>query len=111
MAQTPGPTALWLVRHGESMGNVADAQAHSSGSGRLELDVRDPDVPLSPAGESQADALGGWLGALPAEQRPTTVLSSPFTRAAGTARRVIAASGLDLTIRYDERLRERDFGA
>src|SRR3954447_26727919 len=111
MAQTPGPTALWLVRHGESMGNVADAQAHSSGSGRLELDVRDPDVPLSPAGESQADAPGAWLAALPAGQRPTTVLSSPFTRAAGTARRAIAASGLDLTIRYDERLRERDFGA
>jgi 2,3-bisphosphoglycerate-dependent phosphoglycerate mutase len=66
---------------------------------------------LSPTGESQADALGAWLAGLPSEQRPTTVLSSPFARAAGTARRAIAASGLELTIRYDERLRERDFGA
>jgi probable phosphoglycerate mutase len=111
MPQSPGPTALWLVRHGESMGNVADARAHESGSGRLALDVRDPDVPLSPTGQSQAEALGSWLAGLPADERPTTVLSSPFARAAGTAERAVAASGLDLTIRYDERLRERDFGA
>jgi probable phosphoglycerate mutase len=111
MAQEPGPTALWLVRHGESLGNLADAQAHASGSGRLELDVRDPDVALSPTGESQADALGAWIAALPVGERPTTVLSSPFSRAARTAERVVEASGLELRIRYDERLRERDFGA
>ena len=111
MPRSPGPQALWLVRHGESLGNVADAQAHASGSGRLDLDVRDPDVPLSPAGEQQADALGRWLAALPAGERPTTVLSSPFARAADTAARAVATSGLDLTVRYDERLRERDFGA
>ena len=111
MAQAPGPTALWLVRHGESLGNLADAQAHEQGAGRLELDVRDPDVPLSPTGQAQADALGAWLAGIPADQRPTTVLSSPFTRAADTAQRAVAGSGLDLTIRYDERLRERDFGA
>ena len=111
MAQAPGPTALWLVRHGESLGNLADAQAHEQGAGRLELDVRDPDVPLSPTGQQQADALGEWLTGFPADQLPTTVLSSPFTRAADTAQRAVAGSGLDLTIRYDERLRERDFGA
>jgi probable phosphoglycerate mutase len=111
MAQAPGPKALWLVRHGESLGNLADAQAHEQGSGRLVLDVRDPDVPLSPNGESQADALGAWLAALPADEQPTTVLSSPFTRATSTAQRAVEQSGLDLTIRYDERLRERDFGA
>jgi broad specificity phosphatase PhoE len=111
MAQAPGPTALWLVRHGESLGNVADAQAHDAGAGRLELDVRDPDVPLSPTGEAQADALGAWLATLAPDEQPTTVLSSPFTRAAGTAQRAVEAGGRPLTIRYDERLRERDFGA
>jgi len=111
MAQAPGPSALWVVRHGESQGNVADAHAQSSGAGRLELDVRDPDVPLSDSGEEQADALGRWLGGLDPADRPTTVLSSPFARAAATAERAVAASGLQLTIRYDERLRERDFGA
>ncbi|MCZ2827625.1 histidine phosphatase family protein [Modestobacter sp. VKM Ac-2986] len=111
MARGPGPSALWVVRHGESTGNLADAQAHRSGAQRLTLDVRDPDVPLSPTGEEQADALGAWLARLPADQQPTTVLSSPFARAAATARRAVDASGLELTIRYDERLRERDFGA
>jgi probable phosphoglycerate mutase len=111
MAREPGPTALWLVRHGESVGNVADAAAHDSGADRLELDVRDPDIPLSPTGEAQAEALGRRLAGLPGDERPTTVLSSPFTRAATTAQRALAAGGLDLTIRYDERLRERDFGA
>jgi broad specificity phosphatase PhoE len=111
MAQVPGPSALWLVRHGESQGNLADAQAHASGAARLQLDVRDPDVPLSPTGEEQAEALGRWLADVDPAERPTTVLSSPFARAAATAERAVVSSGLDLTIRFDERLRERDFGA
>jgi broad specificity phosphatase PhoE len=108
-ASRPGPVALWLVRHGESMGNVADAQAHAAGADRLELDVRDPDVQLSETGVGQARALGRWLAALPADGRPTAVLSSPFTRARSTAEH--AAEVLGLPVRLDERLRERDFGA
>ncbi len=103
----PGPDQLWLVRHGESQGNLADARAHELGVDRLDLDVRDPDVVLSPTGEQQADALGRWLAVQ--EAPPTAVLSSPFVRAAETARR--AAAPLGLPVRYDERLRERDFGA
>jgi broad specificity phosphatase PhoE len=100
---------VWLVRHAESVGNVADARAHEQGSGRLELDIRDPDVPLSETGCSQAQALGRWMAGLPEEQRPTAVLSSPFERALTTAR--LAAEPLGLRVRPDERLRERDFGA
>jgi broad specificity phosphatase PhoE len=111
MAAAPGPSALWLVRHAESQGNVADARAAEAGATRLELDVRDPDVPLSATGRDQAEALGTWLRDLPAEQRPTALLSSPYTRAADTARLAVEGSGLDLRIRFDERLRERDFGA
>ena len=109
MDRVPGPSAVWLVRHGESMGNVADARAQRAGAGRLQLDVRDPDVPLSESGRSQAEALGKYLAGLPAEERPTAVLSSPFTRALTTAQ--LAADGLGLPVRTDERLRERDFGA
>ncbi len=105
----PGPSAIWLVRHAESMGNVADARAHEQGAGRLELDVRDPDVPLSDTGCAQAQALGRWMADLPDGERPTAVLSSPFTRALTTAR--LAAEPLGLRVRPDERLRERDFGA
>lgn len=111
MAQEPGSSALWLVRHGESQGNLADARAQDSGAGRLALDVRDPGVPLSPGGEQQADALGRWLAALDPGEQPTTVLSSPFARAAATAERAVASSGLELIIRCGERLRNRDFGA
>ena len=110
MPPIQGPTALWLVRHGESQGNVADARAGQTGAARLQLDVRDPDVPLSETGRRQARALGDMLRRLPADQRPTALLSSPFTRAAGTLEIAVEAAGLDLPIRYDERLRERDFG-
>jgi broad specificity phosphatase PhoE len=105
----PGPSVIWLVRHGESVGNVADARAQETGAGRLELDIRDPDVPLSDTGRSQAEALGRHLAELPAEKRPTAVLSSPFKRALTTAK--LATAGLDVRVRADERLRERDFGA
>jgi broad specificity phosphatase PhoE len=105
----PGPSVIWLVRHGESMGNVADAMAQQSGAGRLTLDVRDPDVELSDTGRSQAEALGTWIAGLPDHERPTAVLSSPFTRALTTAQ--LATDGLGIRVRTDERLRERDFGA
>jgi len=105
----PGPAVLWLVRHGESLGNVADAQAHADGSGRLELDVRDPDVELSDTGRAQARALGRHLAGLPDDERPTVVLSSPFARARHAAG--LAVEALGLPVRLDERLRERDFGA
>src|SRR4051794_12806430 len=65
----PGPSAVWLVRHAESMGNVADARAHEQGAGRLTLDVRDPDVALSETGCAQAQALGRWMAGLPADER------------------------------------------
>ncbi|HLM06473.1 MAG TPA: histidine phosphatase family protein [Blastococcus sp.] len=105
----PGPSVVWLVRHGESMGNVADAHAQKSGAGRLKLDVRDPDVPLSDTGRAQAEALGRYLADLPEEERPTAALSSPFARALTTAE--LAIQDLGIRVRTDERLRERDFGA
>jgi broad specificity phosphatase PhoE len=105
----PKPSVIWLVRHGESLGNVADAKAQRAGAGRLELDVRDPDVALSDTGRAQAEALGRYLAGLPEDQRPTAVLSSPFNRALTTAQ--LATQGLGVRVRTDERLRERDFGA
>lgn len=107
--RVPRPASIWLVRHGESMGNVADDAAHRSGAERLELDVRDPDVPLSDTGRGQAEALGRHLAELPDDQRPSAVLSSPFARALTTAE--LAAQPIGLPVCTDERLRERDFGA
>jgi broad specificity phosphatase PhoE len=97
---------LVLVRHGESLGNVADAQARDRGEARLELDTRDPDTPLSERGEQQAHVLARHVAST--SPRPDVVLSSPYARAAMTAR--IVAGALDLEPLLDERLRERDLG-
>ncbi len=52
---------LWLVRHGESEGNVAASKAEREGAAVIALDARDADVALSPVGEEQARALRTWL--------------------------------------------------
>lgn len=110
MPVTPAPRSLWLLRHAESEGNVADAAATGSGQQRLELQARDADMPLSRTGEGQAVALGRAWALLPDDQRPTVVLSSPYERAHRTALLAVETAGLDLTIHRDERLRERDLG-
>ena len=74
----------------------------------LDLDLRDPDVPLTDTGRSQAQAVGGWLRGL--DQAPDVVLCSPYARAAATAELALRAGGLDLVPERDERLRERDLG-
>jgi broad specificity phosphatase PhoE len=111
--QQKWPDVLWIVRHGESAGNVARAAAYRSGLARIELDFRDIDVPLSALGEQQARALGRWFAQLSPEQRPSTVLTSPYLRAARTAELICAEAGLDLdqvSFTEDERLREKEFG-
>jgi broad specificity phosphatase PhoE len=105
------PAALWLVRHGESLGNVANADARDRQLPRLEIDVTDAEVSLSATGEKQARALGVWLAGLPPERRPTRVVVSPYTRAMETAELVLAEAGLEaLPLSYDERLRDREQG-
>jgi broad specificity phosphatase PhoE len=104
-----GPTRLVLVRHGESVGNLADRDAQKRGAERLDLDDRDADIDLSPDGRRQADAVGQWLATADASVRPDLVVSSPYRRAAETARR--AVGDLDVPVVLDERLRERDLGA
>ncbi len=103
-----GPASLTLVRHGESVGNVADAEANREHADHLDLDARDADVELSETGRRQADGLRDWLRRAPAEHRPTIVLSSPYRRAADTAKRALDGLGVDMVL--DERLRERDLG-
>jgi broad specificity phosphatase PhoE len=103
-----GPESITLVRHGESMGNRADLAAREAGAERLDLESRDADVELSPTGRDQAAAVGRWLDRAVEEWRPTVVVSSPYERAAQTAR--VATEALDLPVVYDERLRERDLG-
>lgn len=105
------PQEIWLVRHGQSAGNVARDAAEAASGLQIDIAERDVDVPLSPLGERQSSALGDWFGTLPADGRPNVVLHSPYVRAAETARLILAGMpGSDVTIQVDERLREKEFG-
>ena len=105
------PDRLWIVRHGESSGNVARNIAHEARSLRIDTLGRDVDVPLSPRGETQSAALGRWFASQPL--RPNVVLASPYLRAQQTARLMHVAGGVEAAPEdfiLDERLREKEFG-
>ncbi len=106
----PGPAELVLVRHGESVGNIANRTAMDRRQARVEVAVRDADVELSPTGEQQADALAGHLAGLAPAQRPTRILTSPYRRARDTAAHALSAWPDAPRPRLDERLRERELG-
>jgi broad specificity phosphatase PhoE len=107
------PQVIWVVRHGESAGNVAAVAAHEAGLPTIAISTRDVDVPLSARGEEQARALGRWFAEMPADERPSVVLASPYLRALRTAELIREAGGTEdpeEPVVADERLREREFG-
>ncbi len=105
------PQEIWLVRHGQSAGNVARDLAEAAAGHRIDIADRDVDVPLSELGERQSQALGSWFAALPPDQQPTVVLHSPYVRAAETANILMQRLDRDkLVVEADERLREKEFG-
>ena len=107
------PDRLWIVRHGQSAGNVARDAAESKRQPWIDVATRDVDTPLSALGEQQARALGRWFAALPAGSRPAAVLSSPYVRSLHSAELIVDSAGHfspDLNIVADERLREKEFG-
>ena len=109
----PPPQTLWIVRHGQSSGNVARDAAEAAGLAWIDIATRDVDVPLSALGIQQSQSLGHWFGAMPADQRPHRVLASPYERARQTAQAIIDAMGgaeTGITLHCDERLREKEFG-
>ncbi|WP_243717301.1 histidine phosphatase family protein [Actinomadura darangshiensis] len=105
---------LILTRHGESTGNLAYQAVHGTDAEEAGIPERDADVPLSGTGRAQAAKLGRWLAALPEDERPTLVVSSPYLRALDTAETALARTSYaapdGLRIRVDERLRDREQG-
>ena len=113
MPQLRWPAHLWIVRHGESAGNVARDRAYATGAFRIDIAERDMDVPLSERGVEQSRALAEWFARMPDEKSPEAVLTSPYLRAWQTAQFVCQrhdrfADGRN--VMRDERLREREFG-
>ncbi len=107
------PERIWIVRHGQSAGNVARQAALAAGLPRIALDHRDIDVTLSELGREQASALGQWFASMPALERPDVLLVSPYRRTRETAELLVAEGALaphPAPPSYDERLREKEFG-
>lgn len=108
MARRSVSRATWRVGR-----NVAREAALLAGEKHIDLDVRDVDVALSKLGEQQAVALGKWFEAMPDDEKPNVILTSPYLRARDTAAIVATTAGLRndaSSIIVDERLREKEFG-
>jgi broad specificity phosphatase PhoE len=103
------PATLTLVRHGESVGNVARLAAETEGHLLIDIAERDMDVPLSAMGERQARAVGDWIATL-GRRTPSVILTSPYVRAERTAAIALRTAGVHVPLVLDERLREREFG-
>lgn len=111
LRHTDWPDRLWIVRHGQSAGNVARDTAEASGHELIDLATRDADTPLSDLGVRQSQALGRWFAELPPQARPNVVMTSPFVRSHETCLAVATALGIEADdIQVDERLREKEFG-
>ncbi|MEV4348147.1 histidine phosphatase family protein [Actinoplanes sp. NPDC049596] len=102
---------LVLVRHGQSLANVAFPAADAEGLLEAEISGRDAEVPLTELGRQQAAALGQWLGQLPETDRPQVVITSPYLRARETWRLAAEAAGVELPApSTDDRLVDRLMG-
>jgi broad specificity phosphatase PhoE len=106
------PQDIWLVRHGQSSGNVARDAAEAAEGLKIDIPERDVDVPLSELGVRQSKALGDWFAAMPEPAQPNVILHSPYRRAAETAHWVRQSidRGSLIAAAVDERLREKEFG-
>ena len=105
------PDRLWIVRHGQSAGNVARDTAETEGLHVIDITTRDADTPLSDLGHEQAAALAHWFAAKSSTEQPNVLMCSPFVRARQTCVAVATALGMDDDdIQADERLREKEFG-
>ncbi len=81
---------LYAIRHGQSFVNLPD------------WDGINPDLPLTPTGEKQAQALAAWLPTY--APHIDAIYCSSLRRPRGTAGPLAAAYGLELQV--DHRLRE-----
>ena len=108
---TDWPDRLWVVRHGESAGNVARDDAESQGLDVIDLATRDADTPLSDLGREQSAALADWFARREPTERPDVLMCSQFVRARETCNHVASALDLDQReIHVEELLREKEFG-
>lgn len=102
---------IWLVRHGESVGNIARHEAESCLALKIETPHREPDVEISALGIEQSKRLGKWFTTQ--KEKPIIIYTSPYARAQETTQLLSESAGFyrnEILFKTDERLREREFG-
>src|ERR1700741_2815245 len=95
MAEQHWPRSLWIVRHGESAGNVARDAADAAGLPMGGIVGRDGDVPLSPLGGAQARPSARCFAPPPAGEPPNVLLPPPSLRARRTADLICKTGGVE----------------
>jgi broad specificity phosphatase PhoE len=99
------PKKIWLVRHGESLANVARLKAESNQHLTIEFAEREQDVPLSDLGKIQSKKLQKYFAEV--SLKPSVIFCSPYARTCQTTDLIQLR---DSKVFYDERLRERELG-
>ena len=107
------PERLWIVRHGQSAGNVARDAADAGGLAAIDIaHARRRRAAERRSASSRRTRSGRWFAALPEEERPESSCLALCPRAPD--RRGVLRGGRRRRARAsrscDERLREREFG-
>jgi broad specificity phosphatase PhoE len=106
---------VWAVRHGRSVANEVFARAENPGSEDASVAGRDADVDLSPRGLAQAATLARWARHQNEHDLPELIVCSPYLRTRRTLEVLLAALPEDhpliqVPVRWDERIRDREMG-
>ena len=103
-------TTVVLVRHGESVANIERDRLKKGATEDffLKMPCRDMDIPLTGKGKEQAKSAGKILKGYP---KFDVAIVSPYERTRQTTEIIIKEIGYKIPIIFEERIREKDFGA
>lgn len=99
------PKKIWLVRHGESVANIARQKAELNKLPTIEFTESEQNVSLSVLGKKQCKNLQKYFADI--SEKPTIIFTSPYKRTQQTTNLIQLTN---LKTFFDERLRERELG-
>ena len=104
------PKRLYVVRHARSLANEKLEEAQAAGAEVFELPMPEHLAPIVELGHEQVFDLATWMAQLPAEERPTRMVSSTHERTRQTSDGLVKHGGLALEVIHDERFIEKKWG-
>lgn len=105
------PKELVFIRHGESELNVRRAITEANNDNKIikiAHGIRDADVCLTERGIEQAKQTGQVVAKN--LEKFDVAYSSPFARTQQTIEHICSSLGYDVPVRFDDRIREKEFG-